>query len=84
MEAIALGKPVVMGPHFGNFRAVVDELRDSGGLVVTDHPMDQIAEWLANPDAAGEVASRGLEAMARRRGAAARTADGLLAVLGPG
>ena len=82
LEAAALGKPVVTGPHHENFAGVAAELVAAGGLVVSDDPMAVIAGWLRDPDAAGGVAAGGRGAVERNRGSAERAAAGVAGLLG--
>ncbi len=81
LEAVGLGKATVTGPHYDNFRDVVDTLADCGGLVVSPDPMSVMRDWLDNPDTRRAVAAAGLEAVLRNQGTAARTAERILASL---
>ena len=81
LEAAALGKPVVTGPHYENFTGVVSALRQEGGIAVSADPMAVIRGWLADPEAAAAVAEGARRAMARHRGVARSTADRVLKLL---
>ncbi|MDH3222454.1 MAG: 3-deoxy-D-manno-octulosonic acid transferase, partial [Gemmatimonadota bacterium] len=81
LEAIGLGKATVTGPHYENFRDVVETLLECGGLVVSSDPMSVIRDWLANPEARSRVASAGLDAVLRNQGTSVRTAERILACL---
>ena len=81
LEAVALGKPVVIGPHHENFAGVVAELVAAGGLVVSGDPMGVIAGWLEDPGAAEAVVGGGRGALERNRGSAERVAGGVVGVL---
>ncbi len=81
LEAVALGKPAVIGPHHENFAGVVAELVAAGGLVVSEDPMAVIAGWLEDPGAALAVAAGGREALERNRGGAERAAAGVAGLL---
>ena len=83
LEPVALGKPTVIGPHHENFAGIVTELVAEGGVVVSARPMAVIARWLEDPAAGETVAAGGSRAMARHRGAAARTAERVLRLLRP-
>ena len=86
LEPVALGKPTVIGPHHENFAGVVEDLVAERGVVVSAQPMQVIAGWIEQPVEGETVASAGLRAVERHRGAAARTADrvsGLLGAAGP-
>ncbi len=81
LEAVALGKPVVIGPHHANFAGVVDELVAAGGLVVSGDPMPVIAGWLEDPGEALAVVEGGRRALERNRGSAERAVGGVGGVL---
>ena len=81
LEAAALGKPVVTGPHYENFTGVVSALRQEGGIAVSADPMAVIRGWLADPEAAAAVADGARRAMARHRGVARWTAHRVLKLL---
>ena len=78
LEAVALGKPVVIGPHHANFAGVVNELVAAGGLVVSGDPMAVIAGWLEDPGEALAVVEGGRRALERNRGSAERAVGGVL------
>jgi len=81
LEAAALGKPVVTGPHYENFAGVVEALNWEGGIAVSADPMAVIRGWLADPEAAAAVVEGARRAMARHRGVAQSTADHVLGLL---
>ncbi|MCY3679642.1 MAG: hypothetical protein F4Z31_20480 [Gemmatimonadetes bacterium] len=81
LEAAALEKPVVTGPHHENFAGVVDALRQEGGIAVSADPMTVVRGWLADPQSAAAVAEGARQAMARHRGVARATADRVLGLL---
>lgn len=72
LEAVASGKPTVIGPHHENFAGVVAELVAEGGLVVSEDPMAVIAGWLEDPVAVLAVVAGGRVALERNRGSAER------------
>jgi hypothetical protein len=82
IEAIALGKPTVMGPHHDNFRDVVSAFQEADGIRVTDRPMNAVGELLAAPEAGRGMAERGREVIRARQGATERHAKLLLGLLG--
>ena len=81
LEATALGKPVVTGPHHENFAGVVDALQQEGGIAVAPDPMAVIRGWLADPEAAAVVAEGARRAMEQHRGVARATAARVLGLL---
>ena len=78
LEAVALDKPVVTGPHHEHFAGVVAELEREGGVVVSAEPMEVIRRWIADPNAAATVREGARRAMARHRGVARSTAARVL------
>ncbi len=82
IEAIALGRPTVMGPHHENFRDVVRAFREAGGIRVTDRPMEAARELLAHPDDRAAMAERGRGVIRERQGATERTTHLLYDLLG--
>lgn len=74
IEPIALGKPTIIGPHHTNFLDTVTALRDGGGILVSDQPGPAIADLLARPDQAAELARRGRQVIAGHQGATERHA----------
>ena len=80
LEAVALGKPTVIGPHHENFAAIVAHLVDAGGIVVSDRPMEVMEEWLRDGEAAEEVGRAGAGTVERERGVARRTAELVMGV----
>jgi 3-deoxy-D-manno-octulosonic-acid transferase len=84
MEAAALGKCTVFGPHTFNFRQTVEVLlQGQGALQVNDKDDLQKAmeECLSNPIYAGKVAQAGQAVIRQNQGATARTMEVLRDVL---
>ena len=94
IEAIAAGKPVVVGPHMENFTAIVTDLKRLGGIeqlrrseTNDGNPAEEYIEqlkadlqrYLGDPEAARALAARGSAALDRHRGATGRTAEMILA-----
>ena len=82
IEPAALGKPVLMGPHYFNFQQIVEQLADARALTLTsvDELELDLANLLANDSACENMGKAGLKQVERSRGAVARQAD-LLAML---
>ena len=74
MEPVALGKPTVIGPHYGDFTDTMTALLNAGGIIVTDDPGAAIREFLDNPTLAAEVGAAGQQVVQSRRGAPTRYA----------
>ena len=81
MEPAALGKPVIIGPHHGDFQDTVDAMREAGGLIVTDDPGAAIRELLEDRDKARVVAEAGRGVIRARQGSTHRHADLILDML---
>jgi len=72
LEPAALGRPVVIGPHHGDFRPMVEGLREAGALVISREPGRTAAELLADPDRRRRMGEAGRAEIARHRGATDR------------
>lgn len=81
MEPAALGKPVIVGPHHGDFQDTIDAMRDAGGLVVTEDPGRAIRELLADRAEAQRIADAGRAVIRSRQGSTKRHADMILGML---
>ncbi|MHC4352933.1 MAG: 3-deoxy-D-manno-octulosonic acid transferase [Planctomycetota bacterium] len=78
MEAAALGKCTVFGPHAFNFRQTVDALlADDGAVLVRDEQelLRTIQKCLAEPDYAQAIARRGREVIRKNQGATEKSVD---------
>jgi 3-deoxy-D-manno-octulosonic-acid transferase len=73
IEPIALGKPVIIGPSFGDFAQIVAAFVAAGGIRVC--PREALAamlqELLASKEARDELAKRGRMCIEQHRGASA-------------
>jgi hypothetical protein len=84
IEAVALGKPTIIGPRHENFRDVVNALKEGGGIRVAEQPMAAVKELLDSPDQARDMAHAGREVIQTRQGATERHAKLLLDLVGEG
>ncbi len=87
MEAAALGKPTLFGPHTFNFRQTVDALlKGQGALEVTDAAQltAAVTRCLLDPDYAAGMGQRGREVIRSQQGATTRCLDQILKVLDAG
>jgi 3-deoxy-D-manno-octulosonic-acid transferase len=76
MEAAALGKPTLFGPHAFNFRQTVDALlKDEGAVMVKDEQdlLQTIQKCLSEPDFAQKIAKKGWEVIKKNQGATQKT-----------
>jgi 3-deoxy-D-manno-octulosonic-acid transferase len=78
MEAAALGKCTIFGPHTFNFKqAVEDLLKNDGAIIVKDEQelLETIKKCLINPDFARRIAHNGREVIRKNQGATTRTLE---------
>ena len=82
VEAVLASKPVLLGPHMENFRALVESLvAERGARQVADAERlgEAILETLEQPESSSEMVANARNVLARHLGATARTAERLLA-----
>lgn len=83
LEPAQFAVPVVMGPHYANFRAITDDLLAHDALRIA--PSDQLAttliELLADRDAAASLGQRAHQVFEAQAGATARTVEALRQLL---
>ena len=78
MEAAALGKCTIFGPHAFNFRQTVDSLlADNGAILVNDGDelLRTMQKCLLEPDYAREIARNGQDDIKRNQGATTRSIE---------
>ncbi|MEM7629886.1 MAG: glycosyltransferase N-terminal domain-containing protein [Planctomycetota bacterium] len=82
-EPAGLGKAVVIGPRFGDFRVMVEALREAGGLLVAprEELANTLARLIADPGERAGLGERALACAHANRGAAERNAGLLLDML---
>jgi len=76
VEAAALGKPLIFGPHMSNFREIARRLREGGAVrEVLNHSelVIQAVELLGDPAARERMSQASLTWHAANRGAVDRT-----------
>ncbi len=84
MEATALGKCTLFGPHAFNFKHTVDELLAGNGAILVRDETELLAtmsKCLAEPDYASEIAKAGKQIIIKNQGATKRIADYITNVL---
>tara|TARA_R110000868_G_scaffold33587_1_gene121710 strand:- start:9874 stop:11133 length:1260 start_codon:yes stop_codon:yes gene_type:complete len=76
IEPAALGKPVLMGPHYFNFQAVVDELEAEKALQLTTSSslVTDVARLLDDPQQRQQMGYAGQNKVRHSRGTVARLA----------
>ena len=78
MEAAALGKCTIFGPHTFNFRQTVEVLlADSGAILVRARQelLQTMRKCLLEPDFARRIAENGREVIRKNKGATARSVE---------
>ncbi len=78
MEAAALGKCTVFGPHAFNFRQTVDSLLAGNGAILVndaDELLQTMQKCLLEPKYAREIARNGQEDIKRNQGATTRSIE---------
>ncbi len=78
MEAAALGKCTIFGPHAFNFKQTVDALLvDNGAIMVEDREelLKMIQKCLLEPEYAKIIAANGQKVIRKNQGATARTIE---------
>ena len=81
IEPVALGKATVIGPDHANFYDVVGALAEAGGIEVHRDPWPTLVALLEAPARAAELSERGKSVIRARRGATARNAAIVRALL---
>jgi 3-deoxy-D-manno-octulosonic-acid transferase len=84
VEAAALGKCTVFGPHAFNFKQTVDALlADSGAIMVKDQEelLQTIQQCLTDSDFAQSIANKGREVIRKNQGATKNTIDQIAKIL---
>jgi len=81
MEPVALGRPTVIGPHYGDFEDIVEALKEADGIVVDPQPGQAAARLLADREGARALAKRGRVVIAARGGSTERHARMILNLL---
>jgi 3-deoxy-D-manno-octulosonic-acid transferase len=84
MEAAALGKCTIFGPHAFNFKQAVETLlKGNGAILVKDERelLETVAKCLLDPAFARRIAQNGREVIRKNQGATARTMEQIPRIL---
>ncbi len=76
IEAVALGKLTIFGPHAFNFKQTVDALLEGEGAIMVKDEQDLLRtmqKCLAEPDFARKIARNGREVIKKNQGATKKT-----------
>jgi 3-deoxy-D-manno-octulosonic-acid transferase len=86
LEPAQFGVPIVMGPHYANFRAITEDLlaHDAVRIVERENLARSLVELLGDQTAAEAMGVRALEVFSSQAGATERTFRALQAVLTEG
>jgi tetraacyldisaccharide 4'-kinase len=78
LEPAMAGKPIVVGPHMQNFRAIADVLLAARGMIQVEDAKElgpALARLLERPEEAADLGARARRAVEMHRGATARAVD---------
>jgi len=76
MEAAALGKCTIFGPHAFNFKQTVDALLDDNGAILVNNKeelLGAMTKCLSDPDYAQQIAQNGRKVIMKNQGATKKT-----------
>ncbi|HVZ82681.1 MAG TPA: 3-deoxy-D-manno-octulosonic acid transferase [Terracidiphilus sp.] len=83
LEPAQFGVPIVMGPHYANFRAITEDLRAHDAIRIA--PREELAQalraLLANPAEAQAIGARARQVFDAQAGATARTVHVIQTIL---
>jgi 3-deoxy-D-manno-octulosonic-acid transferase len=85
LEPAQFGVPIVMGPHYANFRAIADDLRaqDAVRIAAKEDLAATLIELLRDRIAAAEMGERARQVFVQQAGATMRCVDALRELLSP-
>ncbi len=72
IEPIALGRPTLIGPRYGDFTDIVETFNGEEGIIVTDQPWKMASELLKDRERARQLAVNGRRVILSRQGATER------------
>jgi len=78
MEAAALGKCTIFGPHAFNFKQTVDALLDDNGAILVNNKeelLGAMTKCLSEPDYAQQIAQNGRKVIIKNQGATQKTIE---------
>jgi 3-deoxy-D-manno-octulosonic-acid transferase len=86
MEAAALGKCTIFGPHASNFKQTVDALLEDNGAFMVENEgqlLEVMQKCLIEPDFARKIAQNGREVIRKNQGATQKTIEHIERFLNP-
>ncbi len=84
MEVAALGKPIIIGPHYDNFKDAVEKLKQAGAIKIIDKPeklAGAIGDILSNRDKAILMADNAKKVVQQNQGATKQTVEKICEIL---
>jgi 3-deoxy-D-manno-octulosonic-acid transferase len=83
LEPAQFGVPIVMGPHYANFRAITDDLlaHDALRIATKEQLASTLIELLQNPASAQAMGQRARQVFNQQAGATTRCVAALQALL---
>jgi 3-deoxy-D-manno-octulosonic-acid transferase len=86
LEPAQFGVPIVVGPHFANFRAITDDLlvHDALRIAAKEELAATLIELLLDPTTANSMGTRAKEVFDTQAGATARSVDAIKVLLATG
>jgi 3-deoxy-D-manno-octulosonic-acid transferase len=83
LEPAQFAKPILIGPHYENFRAIVDEFvaHDAVRIVQSEHLPAIVLRLLQSPEEAADLGRRAALVVSKGQGSVQRTLEALLALL---
>lgn len=84
LEPAQFGVPIVMGPHYANFRAITEDLRAHVGIRIVDREgfTEALRDLLTDREAAAAMGQRGKQVFEQQAGATGRAVDAIGEILG--
>jgi 3-deoxy-D-manno-octulosonic-acid transferase len=85
LEPAQFGVPIVMGPHYANFRAITDDLRaqDAIRIVRKQELAEALINLLSDSATASAMGERARRTFQQQAGATARSVDAIRGILEP-
>ncbi|HTV08632.1 MAG TPA: 3-deoxy-D-manno-octulosonic acid transferase [Candidatus Aquilonibacter sp.] len=87
LEAARFGVPVVMGPSFENFRAIVSAMRNADAIRIVESKEElqwAMATLLSDREAARAMGERGRKVFEEQQGATSRAVEAIVAMIHTG
>jgi 3-deoxy-D-manno-octulosonic-acid transferase len=83
LEPAQFGVPIVMGPHYANFRAITDDLRaqDAIRIATKEELCDSLSNLLRDPAAASAMGARARRVFEEQAGATSRSIEAIREIL---